>query len=238
MDKETYTRTLFDSIAADYDRLNRYLSLGLYNRWLKRLARAAKVRPGEKILDAACGTGVLTTMLARAAFPGGAVYGIDLSPRMLAVAAKRFESLSRRSASCVLQNGDMESLPYADNSFDAAVSAFALRNLSSPIRALAELARVTRPGGRVFIMDIHHPPAPEINWLLNKYMRQRVHRIQTERFAEDVAGGPPPYTWLLESLDELPPVQDLIGIMNSAGVNASGKAFTLGVCLLIGGTKR
>lgn len=113
----------------------------LMEEWAPRVADTAGIRPGHRVLDVACGTGVLTREAARRAGPSGAVTGLDLNPAMLAVAARLSPTLS-------WQQGNAESLPFPDQSFDAVVSQFGLMFVPDPVAALREMMRVLVPGGR------------------------------------------------------------------------------------------
>ena len=114
----------------------------LMDEWAPRVVAAAGIRPGDRVLDVACGTGVLTRAAARATGPGGGVTGLDLDPGMLAVAARMTPTLR-------WQQGTAEALPFPDGSFDAVVSQFGLMFVPDPALALREMMRVLVPGGRL-----------------------------------------------------------------------------------------
>jgi demethylmenaquinone methyltransferase / 2-methoxy-6-polyprenyl-1,4-benzoquinol methylase len=139
-------RTMFDRIAPVYDAMNRVMTAGLDQRWRRETVRAV-VRPGDRVLDAACGTGDLAVLAARA---GGRVTGLDFSEAMLARARRKAPELE-------WVQGDLLSLPFADASFDAATVGFGVRNVADLSRALSELRRVLRPGGRLGILEITRP---------------------------------------------------------------------------------
>jgi demethylmenaquinone methyltransferase/2-methoxy-6-polyprenyl-1,4-benzoquinol methylase len=139
-------RTMFDRIAPVYDAMNRTMTAGLDRRW-RRITAEAVVRPGDAVLDACCGTGDLAIAAARA---GGRVTGLDFSERMLERARRKAPQLEWRS-------GDLLSLPFADGSFDAATVGFGVRNAEDLDRALRQLRRVLRPGGRLGILEITRP---------------------------------------------------------------------------------
>jgi demethylmenaquinone methyltransferase/2-methoxy-6-polyprenyl-1,4-benzoquinol methylase len=140
-------RTMFDRIAPVYDTMNRVMTAGLDLRW-RRLAAAAAVRPGDRVLDAACGTGDLAVAASRAG--AGAVVGLDFSERML-------ERARRKAPGLEWVRGDLLALPFPDGSFDAATIGFGIRNVAELDAALAELRRVLRPGGRLAILEITQP---------------------------------------------------------------------------------
>jgi SAM-dependent methyltransferase len=116
----------------------------LFEEWAPRVAAAAGIRPGHKVLDVACGTGVMAREAARRASPGGEVAGLDRNPGMLAVARRQAPEIAWRE-------GLAEDLPYEDSSFDAVVSQFGLMFFDDRTRALQEMVRVLRPGGRLVV---------------------------------------------------------------------------------------
>ena len=116
----------------------------LFSKWAKRLAKAARIDAGDRVLDVACGTGVLAREAAKRAGPAGSVRGLDSNPGMLAQAKKLAPEI-------VWQQGSAESLPYGDESFDVVVSQFGLTFFSDAKGALREMYRVLAPGGRVVV---------------------------------------------------------------------------------------
>ena len=139
-------RRMFDRIAPVYDAMNRVMTAGLDRRW-RRVTAEAVVRPGDRVLDACCGTGDLALAAAHA---GGRVTGLDFSEPML-------ERARRKSSSVEWVRGDLLELPFPDGQFDAATVGFGVRNVADLDRALAELQRVLRPGGRLGILEITQP---------------------------------------------------------------------------------
>ena len=139
-------RTMFDRIAPVYDVMNRVFTMGLDGRW-RRLAAASAVRPGDRVLDAACGTGDLALADRKA---GGEVTGLDFSERML-------ERARRKSDQIEWVRGDVLALPFDDAAFDAATIGFGIRNVDDLDAGLRELARVVRPGGRLAVLEITRP---------------------------------------------------------------------------------
>jgi demethylmenaquinone methyltransferase / 2-methoxy-6-polyprenyl-1,4-benzoquinol methylase len=136
--------SMFDRIAPVYDAMNHVMTAGLDRRW-RRLTAEAVVRPGDRVLDACCGTGDLAIAAVRAG--AGSVVGLDFSAGMLARAR-------RKSPQVEWILGDLLSLPFADASFDAATVGFGVRNVADLERALRELRRVLRPDGRLAILEI------------------------------------------------------------------------------------
>jgi demethylmenaquinone methyltransferase / 2-methoxy-6-polyprenyl-1,4-benzoquinol methylase len=140
---------MFDRIAPVYDVMNHAMTVGLDRRWRRRTARAV-VAPGDRVLDACCGTGDLA-LAAHA--EGGRVTGLDFSQRML-------ERARQKTAEIEWVQGDLLALPFDDGSFDACTVGFGLRNVDDLDRALGELHRVLRPGGRLAVLEIVRPKGP------------------------------------------------------------------------------
>jgi demethylmenaquinone methyltransferase/2-methoxy-6-polyprenyl-1,4-benzoquinol methylase len=139
-------RGMFDRIAPVYDAMNRVMTAGLDRSW-RRLTVEAVVQPGDRVLDACCGTGDLAVAAER---EGGIVTGLDFSPAML-------ERARRKSDTIDWIEGDLLALPFDDESFDAATVGFGVRNVSDLDVALGELRRVLRPRGRLAILEITQP---------------------------------------------------------------------------------
>jgi demethylmenaquinone methyltransferase/2-methoxy-6-polyprenyl-1,4-benzoquinol methylase len=142
-------RRMFDRIAPVYDAMNRLMTAGLDQRW-RRITADAAVRPGDRVLDACCGTGDLALAAVAA---GGRVTGLDFSERML-------DRARRKSSAVAWVRGDVLSLPFGDQSFDAVTVGFGMRNLEDLACGLAELRRVLRPGGRLAVLEITRPRGP------------------------------------------------------------------------------
>jgi demethylmenaquinone methyltransferase/2-methoxy-6-polyprenyl-1,4-benzoquinol methylase len=142
-------RSMFDRIAPVYDLMNRVMTVGLDGRW-RRLTADAAVRKGDRVLDAACGTGDLAIADLKAG--ASRVTGLDFSEAML--------ERARAKAPLEWIQGDMLALPFADATFDAATVGFGVRNVADLELALRELRRVLRPGGRLAILEITQPRGP------------------------------------------------------------------------------
>jgi demethylmenaquinone methyltransferase / 2-methoxy-6-polyprenyl-1,4-benzoquinol methylase len=147
--KRRYNARLFDTIAPRYDCITRLLSYGRDQAWKRRLIEMAGITPGDAVLDLACGTGDLA---GAAAARGARVIGLDLVPRMIALARTR----AHASASRWLV-GDMTRLPFAAASVDVITTGYGLRNVPRLDRAIDEAARVLRPGGRFLALDFDRP---------------------------------------------------------------------------------
>lgn len=192
-------RSMFDRIAPVYDAMNRAMTLGLDRRW-RRLAAGAVVRPGDRVLDACCGTGDLALAAERA---GGRVVGLDFSERML-------ERARRKSSSVEWVRGDLLALPFEDASFDAATVGFGVRNVEDLGLAFRELARVLRPGGRLAVLEITRPSG-----LARPFFRLWFDVLVP--LAGRVLPGGKAYTYLPASVRRFPGPEDLAALMREAG---------------------
>ena len=192
-------RTMFDRIAPVYDVMNRAMTMGLDQRW-RRLAAEAVVRPGDRVLDAACGTGDLAVAAARA---GGLVTGLDFSERML-------ERARRKAPELEWVEGDVLALPFGDASFDAVTIGFGVRNVVDLEAGLRELARVLRPGGRVAVLEITRPRG-----VLRPFFRLWFDVLVP--IAGRVLPGGAAYTYLPASVRRFPGPEDLAAAMGRSG---------------------
>ena len=145
-------RSMFDRIAPVYDFMNHAMTAGLDRRW-RRLTAEAVVAPGDRVLDACCGTGDLALASLRLLGPGGSVTGLDFSEAML-------ERARRKSSDVEWVRGDLLRLPFEDGSFDSATVGFGVRNVEDLDLALRELRRVVRSGGKLAILEIVRPKGP------------------------------------------------------------------------------
>jgi demethylmenaquinone methyltransferase / 2-methoxy-6-polyprenyl-1,4-benzoquinol methylase len=192
-------RAMFDRIAPVYDAMNRAITLGLDGRW-RRLAAASVVQPGDRVLDAACGTGDLA-LAAREA--GGQVTGLDFSGRML-------ERARRKSDAIEWVQGDVLALPFDDASFDAATIGFGIRNVEDLDAGLSELARVVRPGGRLAVLEITRPKG-----VLRPFFRLWFDLLIP--LTGKVLPGGAAYSYLPASVRRFPGPDDLADALRRAG---------------------
>ena len=147
--KRAHNRALFTTIADRYDLITAVLSYGQDARWKRTLIERARLQPGERVLDLACGTGDIAFAAAAA---GARVVGLDLTHRMLQLAAQK-------SGTAGLVTGDMTTLPFGPQTFDVVTTGYGLRNVPDLNLAIDEIARVLRPGGRLLSLDFNRPAA-------------------------------------------------------------------------------
>lgn len=156
-EKARRVRGVFDSVAARYDLMNDLMSGGMHRLWKRYAVGVSGVRPGARVLDLAGGTGDLARLLARAAGPTGRVLLTDINRAML---AEGRDKLLDAGVSLEVVQCDAEALPFPDRSFDAVTIGFGLRNVTRKERALAEMRRVTVPGGAALVLEFSQVAAP------------------------------------------------------------------------------
>jgi len=195
---------MFDGVAARYDVTNTVLSLGQDHVWRRRTRQCLELQPGQRVLDLAAGTGVSTAELRRA---GVHAIACDFSLGMLLVGrAKR----QRKRVPFVA--GDALHLPFADAAFDAATISFGLRNVADVPKALGELARVVRPGGRLVICEFSRPVWRPFRLVYLNYLMRALPWL-----ARRVASNPDAYVYLAESIRVWPPQEELARVISAAG---------------------
>lgn len=192
-------RGMFDRIAPVYDVMNRAMTAGLDQRW-RKLAVSLVVWPGDRVLDACCGTGDLAVAAERR---GGRVVGLDFSERML-------QRARRKSGTIEWVRGDALALPFEEAEFDAATVGFGVRNLDDLEAGLRELGRVLRPGGRLAVLEITRPSG-----ILRPFFRVWFDVLVP--LAGKVLPGGKAYTYLPASVRRFPGADDLSALMGSAG---------------------
>lgn len=202
---ETQVRAMFDRIAHVYDRMNAVMTAGMHQRWRDRAADLAALRSGDRALDVATGTGDLAIALKRRVGPEGAVVGVDFSERMLELARRKAPDVRFETANAL-------DLPYADAEFDAVTVAFGARNFADLRAGLREMARVTRPGGRVVVLEITSPERPPLSWFFRLWFDRAVPALGR------IAGDPDAYSYLPSSVRRFPGAAALAAELAAAGL--------------------
>ena len=226
--KAEKVRRMFAAIAGKYDLNNRLHSLGRDQAWRRAAVKAAAVRPGEAVVDVACGTGDLTELFART--PAAHVTGIDFTPEMLVVARRKLAVRPADVRSKVeYREGDAQALDLPEAFADVVSIAFGIRNVADPARAIREFARILRPGGRLVILEFDTPRFPPFRVLNNFYCGWLMPRTAT-LIAGDRSGA---YKYLPRSVGSFMPRAELLGTMAAAGLlEATAKPMTMGICTL------
>lgn len=221
---EPQVRAMFDRIAGFYDRMNSVMTAGLHHRWRARAAELARLRPGDRALDVATGTGDLALELARRVGPAGEVVGCDFSERMLELARDKAASAG---VAIRFESANALELPYPDDAFAAATAGFGARNFSDLARGLGEMARVVRPGGRVVVLEITTPRRPPLSWFYGLWFDRLVPAIGR------LAGDADAYSYLPSSVKRFPGPEALAAVMAAAGLRDLRWVLTAGQIIAI-----
>jgi len=200
---------VFRSVAPSYDLMNDLMSLGMHRAWKRFALEMSGVREGSRVLDVASGSGDLAAAFAKRAGPTGTVWMTDINAAMLGVGR---DKLVDRGLSAPLALCDAEKLPFPDASFDCVSVAFGLRNMTHKDRALAEMARVARPGGRVIVLEFSRPWKP----LARAYDAYSFSVLPF--LGRHVARDEAAYRYLAESIRMHPDQETLKAMMQSAGL--------------------
>jgi demethylmenaquinone methyltransferase/2-methoxy-6-polyprenyl-1,4-benzoquinol methylase len=222
---------MFDVVAPRYDLLNRILSMGLDQSWRRAAVSALDLGASPFVLDLATGTGDLAIMLARR-HPGARIVGLDSSKRMLERCRRKLETAGMLPR-VALVVGDAQSLPFGDACFDAVTMAFGIRNLPDRPRALAEMSRVLKPGGRAAILELTEPRGGIVGRLARLYLGVLVPRLGA------LLSAPGAYRYLRRSIIEFPHPDEFAAMLRRAGFEKERMTpFTFGVCHLFLAMKR
>ncbi len=212
-DAAEHVRSLFDSIAPSYDRLNHLLSFGLDRRWWRKASKCfagVLARPEARVLDICCGTGDMTAaLLARRPAIAEPVIGLDFSPGMLARARAKYTAAQARWV-----EGDAMHLPFPDGSFDLVTAAFGFRNLANYAAGLDEIARVLRPGGQIGILECNQPDGLN-GALYNLYFHWILPVV-----GGTLSGDRAAYRYLPASVKRFPRPPQMLGMLSEAGFTA------------------
>jgi demethylmenaquinone methyltransferase/2-methoxy-6-polyprenyl-1,4-benzoquinol methylase len=222
-DKRRRVQQMFAAIAPSYDLNNRLHSLWMDQAWRRKAVKIAALKPNDKVVDVACGTGDLTIAFSNALSKLGnpsRTIGIDFTYEMLPIARSK-------SASAYL-NGDAQSLPLPDACCDVVSIAFGIRNVADPLAAIREFKRVLRPGGRLIILEFSLPTNPLLLAMYNFYFRKILPRTAT-LISGDKTGA---YKYLPESVNTFIGREQMVGMMTAAGFTSVEQfPMTFGVCV-------
>lgn len=220
--KAPYVRRLFATIADRYDLITVLLSCGQDRRWKRRLLAMAGPLEGRRVLDLACGTGDIALMAAGA---GAEVTGVDLTPRMLALARAKAR---QRGLQVRFAVGDMTALPLPDHCADVVTAGYGLRNVPDLDAAIGEIRRVLAPGGRFLSLDFNRPASPPVRAAYHAYLT--------------VVGGavgwalhrdPDTYRYIAESIRLYPGARGVADRLRTAGFRKAAWHRVLGGLLAI-----
>jgi demethylmenaquinone methyltransferase/2-methoxy-6-polyprenyl-1,4-benzoquinol methylase len=217
---------MFDALAGRYDLMNDVLSMGQVRLWRRRVQRILRAGPGDRVLDLAAGTGTSSVAFAAA---GADVVACDFSLGMLQAGQGRVTTSDplgdKTRGSVAFAAGDALHLPFKDGAFDAVTISFGLRNVHGTRDALAEMRRVTRPGGRLVVCEFSKITVEPIDLLYRRYLTGVLPAI-----ARRAARNPEAYEYLSESIADWPAQRELADVIRAAGWSAvRWRDITLGV---------
>lgn len=223
---------MFDGIAKRYDFVNRIISLGIDQSWRRKTVDALELpSEGGTVLDLATGTADLALLTAKR-HQAASVTGTDPSGNMIAVGKKKVAE-SPYADRIVLEIGDAQALPFSDASFDGVTIAFGIRNVPDRARALREMARVTKPDGRVAILELSEPQGG----LFGPLARFHVHTVVP--FIGSLLSGAKEYRYLQQSIAAFPPAREFADLMQASGLEVVRvEPLTFGVAHLYVGRPR
>jgi demethylmenaquinone methyltransferase / 2-methoxy-6-polyprenyl-1,4-benzoquinol methylase len=231
-EKARKVRAVFDSVAGKYDIMNDLMSGGAHRLWKHFTLAQTALKPGQKALDVAGGTGDLTLGMARQVGPTGLVIHTDINAAMLGTGRDRL--IDKGVVGNVQWSlANAECLPFADNSFDCVTIGFGLRNVTDKARALRSMYRVLKPGGQLLILEFSQPTAPGLKPVYDWYSFNVLPKL-----GKLVANDADSYQYLAESIRKFPNQETLLGMMREAGFEqASYHNMTGGIVALHRGYK-
>jgi len=228
--EKAYVRSLFDSIAHRYDLLNHLLSGGVDLYWRARAIDHLQNLGPRKILDVACGTGDFS--IAALKLKPERIIGVDISERMLELGRKKLWN-RKHDGIIRLETGEAENLPFADESFDAVIVAFGVRNFESLEKGLLEMRRVLATGGRLVVLEFSKPSAVPIRQLYLLYFRKLLPFL-----GKTVSGHPEAYTYLRETVMQFPEGNGFLEKLRAAGFSQlREERLTFGIATVYSGDR-
>ncbi len=228
-EKEEDVKEVFESVAKRYDLMNDVLSFGLHRVWKRTCVSLSGAVEGQKVLDIASGTCDMAIRFGEVVGKSGEVWATDINHEMIKEGTKRLKAVGCKAHVAIC---DCEALPFEDNYFDIAVVSFGLRNMTHKDRALKEMMRVVRPGGRVVVLEFSRC------WKIFKPFYDLYSFKLMPWLGQKIAGDAESYRYLAESIRMHPDQETLAGIMEEVGLDrVTWKNMTFGVCALHIGLK-
>jgi demethylmenaquinone methyltransferase/2-methoxy-6-polyprenyl-1,4-benzoquinol methylase len=219
--KEDYVKDVFTEIASYYDEMNDLMSMGMIKGWHRFMMKKAGDLRSKKCLDIGTGTGEIAFLLSQNAGKEGEVYGVDLTPKMLEYAEIKMKEMDLPRP-VVFEVGDALSLRYDNDSFDIVTSGYMLRNVTDIQKAIGEMYRVLRPGGRAVVAELSKPKNKVIRLFYELYMKHRVARLGRKYDkGESIDGKYAAYEWLASSIEGFPRGKEMTDKFRKAGFDES-----------------
>jgi demethylmenaquinone methyltransferase/2-methoxy-6-polyprenyl-1,4-benzoquinol methylase len=211
--KPAEVAAMFDALAGRYDMMNDILSMGQVRIWRRHVQRVLQARPGDRVLDLAAGTGTSSVTFAAS---GADCVACDFSVGMVQAGQVRLAAKdplrNKTRGRVAFAAGDALNLPFRDGAFDAVTISFGLRNVHGAQHALAEMRRVTRPGGRLVVCEFSRISVAPLDMLYRRYLTGVLPAI-----ARRAARNPEAYEYLAESISDWPAQRELAGVIQAAG---------------------
>ncbi|MGD9021187.1 MAG: bifunctional demethylmenaquinone methyltransferase/2-methoxy-6-polyprenyl-1,4-benzoquinol methylase UbiE [Lysobacterales bacterium] len=210
-EKERLVRGVFDSVAGKYDLMNDLMSMGVHRLWKRYFIATSNIQPGQRVLDVAGGTGDITVLIRKRVGASGSVVLSDINESMLEVGRKRLDDRGL-VGNIEYSVANAEELPFDDGEFDAVTIAFGLRNVTDKGRALREMHRVLKPGGRALILEFSQVEFEGLKKIYDAYSFGILPKL-----GKLVADDEDSYQYLAESIRKHPPQDELADMMIAAG---------------------
>ena len=228
----TDVQDIFSSIAPNYDKLNTILTLNIDKLWRKKAVKLCNIKENDKVLDLCCGTGKMIELECRAVGVNTVVIGLDFNKDMINEGYKKLnQSLNNYKFNLI--EGDAMNLPFEDNSFQCITIAFGLRNVPDKIKAISEMYRVLKPGGKVVCLELSKPEMPVLKSIYNVYFNFVLPVIGYLGTQDKAA-----YYYLRDSVNGFMTKNQLRSEFKNVGFDNSGfKSLTFGIASIHYGTK-
>ncbi len=222
-------RSMFSTVAKNYDKANSVLSIGIHHLWRDDLVAWAKPQKGQNVLDCATGTGDLAIAFKKEVGVDGKVVGTDFCPEMLSYAP---EKAKNQNLEIQFQIADVLKLPFADNSFDISSISFGIRNVADPAKGLSEMARVVKSGGCVMVLEFGQMRVPLLNSLYNFYSTKVLPKI-----GGLITGQKQAYEYLQTSSSQFPCRENFLELMKQTNQfsKVEFKALSFGIAYIYKG---
>jgi demethylmenaquinone methyltransferase/2-methoxy-6-polyprenyl-1,4-benzoquinol methylase len=230
-DKTQQVEQMFDNIASTYDTLNHRLSWNIDRYWRRKAIRKLQPFAPKEVLDIATGTGDFAIQTCRF-LPSVSIKGVDISEGMMAVGRKKVELMGLQER-ISFERQDCTALTFDDNSYDAVIAAFGIRNFADLDKGLREMCRVLRPGGHLCILELTQPVAFPVRQLFQLYS----HTV-LPLYGRLISKDSEAYTYLTKTIEAFPQGERMVEILQQAGFRqAQFQRLTFGICTLYFATK-